>query len=293
MLVVVHFNVDSFEEKCNVMSSLPQKNHLRIFISMNTKRLIGRIIVSAACLLYMECMLAQGSAGGSANYEPRYLIDLPTAGMLPNNTLALDLDFYQSGGLLMGVNIGLFNRLLAGISYGGVGIIGTGSPSWNNSPGFAIRLRIIEESTAFPAIALGFDSQGKEEYLNNPDRYTIKSRGLYAVASKNYDAAGFLSFHGGINYSLERGDDDTDPDIFVGIEKTIGSIVSAIAEYDLALNDTNSDALGRGRGYLNVGLRASFGAGLTMGVNLKDIFRNQQTISVGNRTVTVEFIQPL
>jgi hypothetical protein len=104
---------------------------------------------------------------------------------------------------------------------------------------------------------------------------------------------GDLSLHGGINYSLERGDDDTDPSVFVGIEKTIGSAFSAVGEYDLALNDTNQDALGRGRGYLNVGLKASLGKGLTLGLNLKDLLRNQQTISIGNRTISVEFVQPL
>jgi hypothetical protein len=104
---------------------------------------------------------------------------------------------------------------------------------------------------------------------------------------------GSLSLHGGVNYSLERGDDDTDPDFFVGIEKTIGSSVSAVGEYDLGLNDTNQDALGRGKGYLNVGLRASLGKGFTLSLNLKDILRNQQTNSIGNRTIAIEFLQPL
>ncbi len=236
---------------------------------------------------------AQGSAGERAAFEPRYLIDLPTAGMIPHNTLALDMDFYHSGGLLVGVSIGLFDRLDAGLSYGGVGVIGTESPVWNNSTGFHLKVRLLEESVLLPAIALGFDSQGKEEYVDPPGRYVIKSRGLYAVASKNYSAMGSLSLHGGVNYSLERGDDDTDPNFFVGIEKTIGASVSAVGEYDLALNDTNQDALGRGRGYLNIGLKASLGRGFTLGLNLKDLLRNQQTISIGNRTIAVEYLQPL
>ena len=218
---------------------------------------------------------------------------MPTAGILPDGTLSLDLDFYHSGGLLLGVGVGLFNRLDVGLSYGGVGVIGTESPSWNNSPGFHLQVRLIEESVVLPAIALGFDTQGKEEYVDPPGRYLIKSRGLYAVASKNYKAMGSLSLHGGVNYSLERGDDDTDPDFFVGIEKTIGTSVSAVGEYDLGLNDTNQDALGRGKGYLNVGLRASLGKGFILSLNLKDLLRNQQTNSIGNRVVTIEFLQPL
>lgn len=255
--------------------------------------LIRAALLAAALVSPGGRAVAQGSSGEKAAFEPRYVIDLPTAGMLPHSTLSTDLDFYHGGGLLVGVSFGLFDRLDAGLSYGGVGIIGTESPSWNNSPGFHIKIRLLEESVAFPAIALGFDSQGKEEYVDSPGRYVIKSRGIYAVASKNYEAMGDLSLHGGVSYSLERGDDDTDPDVFVGIEKTIGPVISAVGEYDLALNDTNEDALGRGRGYLNVGLRASLGRGLTLGLNLKDLLRNQQTVSVGNRTITVEFVQPL
>jgi hypothetical protein len=256
----------------------------------NTTRSLAALLIA---LLLAGHALAQGSSGEKATFEPRFLIDMPTAGMLPHNTLALDLDFYHTGGLLVGFSIGLFDRLDAGLSYGGVGIIGTESPAWNNSPGFHLKVRLIEESILLPAIALGFDSQGKEEYVDPPGRYVIKSRGIYAVASKNYSAMGSLSLHGGVNYSLERGDDDTDPDFFVGIEKTIGAAVSAVGEYDLGLNDTNADALGRGRGYLNVGVRASLGKGLTLCLNLKDLLRNQQTISIGNRTISIEFLQPL
>ncbi len=257
-----------------------------------TARLIVAVIVVRLCCGAMTAY-AQGSSGERATYEPRTLIDLPTAGMLPHNTLATDLDFYHSGGLLTGFSIGLFGRIDVGLSYGGVGLIGTESPVWNKVPGFHIKLRLIEESTSLPAIALGFDTQGKEEYLDVPGRYLIKSRGIYAVLSKNYDAMGYLSFHGGANLSLERGDDDTDPDLFVGIEKSLGAAVSAVGEYDFAFNDTNREALGRGRGYLNVGLRAALGKGLTLGLNLKDLLRNQQTISIGNRTISVEFVQPL
>jgi hypothetical protein len=261
---------------------------------MKSSRTLLAIVLAAALLMCGAAgARAQGSSGAGATYEPRTLIDLPTAGMLPNATLATDLDFYHSGGLLVGFSVGLWNRLDAGLSYGGVGVIGTESPAWNDAPGFHVKIRLFEESVVLPAIALGFDSQGKEEYLDHPGRYLIKSRGLYAVASKNYDAMGYLSLHGGVSYSLERGDDDTDPDLFVGIEKTIGSAVSAVGEYDFAFNDTNREALGRGRGYLNVGLRAALGKGLTLGLNLKDLLRNQQTISIGNRTISVEFLQPL
>jgi len=48
---------------------------------------------------------AQGSAGTEGSLEPRFLIDVPTAGMLAKGSFALDLDFYQEGGVLLGLSV--------------------------------------------------------------------------------------------------------------------------------------------------------------------------------------------
>lgn len=254
------------------------------------------ILLVYASLVIAACFgesFAQGSVGSDAAVEPRYLIDLPTAGIISHGSLALDMDFFQSGGLLMSASVGALDRMLFGISYGGTDIIGSGKPCWNSTPGFAVRFRLIEETIFLPAIVIGFDSQGKEAYINELSRYTIKSLGFFAVASKNYQALGFLSLHGGVNYSLERADGDDDPNFFAGIEKTMGPILSVIGEYNLGVNDSNHNARGRGRGYFNVGLRMSFGKGLSLGLNLKDILRNQQDVTIGTRTVVLEYVRSL
>jgi hypothetical protein len=248
------------------------------------------IILFFSCLIISQIAQAQGSAGSNSNIEPRYLIDLPTAGMIPHSTASLDLDFYQANGLLATVSVGAFDRLLIGLSYGGTDFIGSEKPKWNDYPGLNIKIRLLEESIALPAIAIGFDSQGKEFYLDPLNRYSIKSLGFYAVGSKNFEAMGFLSFHGGVNYSLERSDGDSDPNFFFGVEKTVGPFISCLAEYNLGINDSNHEAIGRGRGYLNVGIRASIGNGFTLGFNLKDIFQNQQNITIGNRTLKLEYV---
>ncbi|HSQ75733.1 MAG TPA: YjbH domain-containing protein [Bacteroidota bacterium] len=231
----------------------------------------------------------QGTAGTGGGLEPRFLVDVPTAGMLDKGTVALDVGFYQEGGVLVGISAGILDRLSFGISYGGSKLIGSSKPEMNEIPGINVRIRIIEESLAFPAIALGFDSQGKDGYLKDEDRYRIKSPGFFAVASKNYALLGFFSLHGGVNYSLERADDDKDINLFVGAEKTIGPFVSVVAEYNIGMNDNSGNAVGRGRGYLNAGLKISLGSGLTIGVNLKDFIKNGRDITVANRTVQLEY----
>ena len=265
-------------------------------VNKKTENRVSGLRIAACSLfliLFVMSACGQGSSGADAKLESRYLIDVPTAGIIPHGSLALDLDFFQNGGLLSGLSLGLWNRLVLGISYGGAGLIGTESPVWNKTPGFALKVRLLDETDFVPAIALGFDSQGKEFYVDRLDRYAIKSMGFFAVVSKNYGAWGFLSFHGGANYSLERGDGDDDPNFFGGIEKTIGPVASVLAEYNLGMNDSNRDALGRGRGYLNFGIRTSIGGGFTIGFNLKDVLKNQQDASVGNRTVRLEYLRQL
>jgi len=232
---------------------------------------------------------AQGSAGSSGRLEPRYLIDLPTAGMLDKGSLAVDIDFYQKGGALLALSVGVLDRLSFGIGYGGTGLIGTETPVMNEVPGVNVKIRLIEEGIVLPALVIGFDSQGKDGYIKSLSRYVIKSPGLYIAASKNYSMLGFLSVHGGVNYTFERADDDRDANGYLGLEKTIGPFISAVVEYNLGNNDNSGNALGRGRGYMSGALKCSIGGGLTLGIHLKDILKNGSDASSINRTVHIEY----
>lgn len=232
---------------------------------------------------------AQGSAGSDAKIEPRSLIDVPTAGMLRSSMKSFEVDFFHDDGLQAAFLYGITDRLMIGFSYGGLRMIGAESPEWNDIPGVVAKLRILEESVAFPALVLGFDSQGKEGYVDDRDRFRIKSPGLYVVFSKNYNASGFLGFHGGVNYSFERSDGDRDPSIFFGIDKSLGSFLSLEAEYNAAWNDNGSGTFGRGRGYLNAAIAASPGAGITISFQFKDLLENQPHSGFANRTLSIEF----
>jgi len=251
---------------------------------------------STLCL-WMVCLApwaaGQGAAGTEGQLEPRFLVDMPSAGMLDKGSMALDVDFYQEGGVLFALSAGVLDRLSFGISYGGAHLIGSSSPVMNELPGVNVKVRIVEESVALPAIAIGFDSQGKDGYIKELDRYTVKSPGLYAAASKNYTLLGFFSLHGGINYSFERTDNDKDFNLFFGAEKTIGPVLSLVLEYNMGLNDNSGDAIGKGQGYLNTALRCTLGKGLTIAVYIKDLIHNGQDINAANRTFRLEYARVL
>lgn len=243
-------------------------------------------------MLFPAALPAQTSAGDASTVEPRQLIDLPTAGILKRGAFAMDVDFFQNGGLGLALSAGALDRLSFGISYGGTGVIGNGSVKMQKLPGVMIRFRLIEESAAVPAIAVGFDSQGKEAYIDSTERFLIKSRGVYAVASKNYAFFGNFSVHGGVNFSMERGDGDKDMDVFLGAEKSFGSDISVLGEYDFGFNDNAPRSVGQGKGYFNLGFRWSFGQGFTLGFDLKNIFKNQDNVvAIGNRTMKVEYVR--
>jgi hypothetical protein len=249
----------------------------------------GFLLVVSLLLFSAVQATGQSSAGTQGKAEPRFIVDMPTAGMLGKGTYAVDVDFYQDGGVLVFLNAGIFERLSFGISYGGSKLLGSESPVMNELPGVNLKVRILEETLGFPALVVGFDSQGKDGYIKDLDRYLVKSPGLYAALSKNYTLLGYFSLHGGVNYSFERADDDRDINFYVGAEKTIGPFISAVLEYNAALNDNDGNAIGKGRGYLNAALKCSLGGGLTIGLNFKDFFNNARGETMIRRTARLEF----
>ncbi|MFH0991436.1 MAG: hypothetical protein V1799_15625 [bacterium] len=235
-------------------------------------------------------LAAQTQEPAASAIEPTMLIEKPTAGMLGRGMYRVTTNFFERGGVLFGISVGVMDRFMFGVTYGGTGILGHEKAMMNSYPGVQAKLRVIEESTSFPAWVFGFDSQGFGPYDKGLDRYTVKSPGFYTAVSQNYALAGNLSAHLGILYSLERDDDDKDVDFFVGVEKSVGKNIALLAEFDAATNDNHGRAFGKNRGYLNLGLRWSISKELILGFDLKNMTKNQDGIIIGNRTLQLEYI---
>jgi hypothetical protein len=228
----------------------------------------------------------------ATEYESQDLIDQPTAGMLERGQYGFSVRFYPYGGALGSIRAGLFNRFMIGVSYGGRNIIGRGEPDMNELPGVLIKYRLFEE-TDLPALAIGFDSQGYGLWLDPKNRYEIKAKGLFAVASKNFGLGwlGTLGLHGGLNYNAFEGDDDANMTGFFGFDKSINEEISVVGEYDLALDDNSPQAIGKNRGYLNAGLKWTFARQLGLEFNFKDILENQKDINSISRELRITYAE--
>jgi hypothetical protein len=242
-------------------------------------------------LLFLLSLPILIQAQEQAVLEPTALIDVPTAGMLMRGSYQLSLRAYAEGGLLGSIDVGIADRFMIGISYGGTSLLGRGKVKGNPQPGAHIRYRLWEEQLTLPALVLGFHSQGYGAYIDSTDRYLVKSMGLFAAASKNFNFLGNLGLHGGINYSLERNDGDKDINLFAGVDKNINPEMSLLAEYNFAINDNDHRAIGSGEGYLNAGLRWIFAGRLEIDFMFRNILQNKNEFEKISREIKITFAE--
>jgi hypothetical protein len=253
----------------------------------------GRLFAAAALMLFIctfECA-AQNTTGTDAMEEYRYLIDMPTAGVLNKSFVSVTNNILPGGIVISRIEAGVFDGLSIGIGYGGANIIGTGAPKWYDLPSAMLRVRLMDEDLIYPSLTVGFDSQGKGDYYDSLKRYAIKSPGVFVSSYKSFAMMGYLLVHAAVNYSFESGDGDNFVNLQVGAEKTISSKVSLVGEYNFGLND-NTNTLGEGKGYLNIGVRWAPAEGFILGLDLRDMLNNKSwSPGVADRALIVEFIK--
>ncbi len=232
-------------------------------------RIFQSIVFAFVCLAFLQPV-----AGWTQPAEPLYVIDHPTAGMLPNGSYQIAGRAGPESSFLMSFAVGFKDRLMVGASYGVHRVFEYGSPDVNNRLGLQVRVRLIEENRS-PALALGFDSQGNGIYSATAGRYQRKSPGFYGVLSKNWGVPlGDLSLHGGLSFTMER-EDDNDPNLFMGLDYLVFERFSFLLDADAAFNDNSEGGpYGQGGIYLDAGARLFIGEALFMTFVFRDLTQN-------------------
>ncbi len=246
--------------------------------------------------LMLLSTLLVASLWGQEFAPPTNLVTIPTAGTLQRAQFEVEMLMQTGGGVLGRVAIGLSDQFSLGMSYGVQRFIGNQKPIFNRPmPEAQLKFRLIDESYNMPAIALGIDTQGRGIFQEIPldtittvERYEVKAIGIYLVVSKNWQALGNLGLHGGISKNaLEADQTDNDINLFIGLDKDLIPGFSLYLEFNAALDDNDYDideinlhtlseiTVGKGKGYLNAGLRWNVGSGLALEVDLNDILVNK------------------
>ena len=241
-------------------------------------------------LIVINCAYAQESEPEERVVLPREVIDLPVAGTMSHGEFGLGLRVYPNGGVLSDFSIGLYDRFLAVVYYGGENLIGEGSVNWNPQIGVDVRLRIIDENLLLPGIAVGVSTQGYGGYIDQTERYSIKSRGLYIVGSRNYiGPLGNFGVHVGANISFERDEDDKDLNLFVAANIATKTVGEALLEYDLGLNDNEDLSIGSDKGYFNIGYRFFVSPNFNLSFYFKNLFENTKNNKNFGREIRIEY----
>ncbi|MFQ5598966.1 MAG: hypothetical protein ACE5G2_00275 [Candidatus Krumholzibacteriia bacterium] len=199
------------------------------------------------------------------------VIDSHTAEPLGHGEMRWEVGVGPEGSVLSSVRVGVFERFQFGISYGMQDVLGRGDVDINPRPGIQLQALVVDQ-IGLPAVAVGFDSQGRGRWLRRDLRYERKSPGFYAVATRNLLARALpvlTALSGGVSFSLEGKRESFD--LFVGLTQTFGRNFSVLADYDLGLDERGNDA---DRGYLDFGIQWRFGAGSHIRFLLRDLLGN-------------------
>lgn len=239
---------------------------------------------------FAYCMSLWGQPG---SIQSNMLWDTPVANKMYPADLETEFRMYPNGGLLLSMLVGITDHFSLGVSYGGEEIIGTGKANMNPIPCVHVRFLLLEELFLSPALLIGFNSQGYGGYIKDLKRYAVKSHGVYAVVSKNTSFLGGIGLHGGINWSLENQDGDSDPNFFAGCHKHFGSELTIIGEYDTAINDNSDDAVGSGKGYLNCGIRWYLSSYFSLEFAWKNVLENGKNVAGSSREAKLVFFTSL
>jgi hypothetical protein len=217
------------------------------------------------------CAVAFAVGAGAAHADTQ-IIDSPQAALLPHGQVRLEIGAGPDGSVLSSARVGLFERLALGFSYGMQEVLGRGSIEANPRPGLQVQVLAVDEPT-LPAIAFGFDSQGRGRWIDGERRYERKSVGFYTAVTQHLlvtDYQILTSVSGGLGYSLEPGRHGID--LFLGTTQQLGHGLALMLDYDFGLDD-HAD-LDADRGYLDFGVQWQFGGGNHLRFLLRDLLGN-------------------
>ncbi len=162
------------------------------------------------------------------------VIDSPTPNTVDYGGYRLNFRFYKEGGILSTISFGVFRRLNIGASWDNEKVIGSDDPR-TNKPALQAKFRIYDGSMVIPAIAIGYDGQGRF-FDKVKDEYAERDRGLYMSMGREIFFPRFEAY-GGVNISKFK-----EGEVYgsIGLSYTIEDKFVLMTEYDNIRNGVDN-----------------------------------------------------
>lgn len=227
------------------------------------------------------------------------LIDCPTAATLKHGEFVAEVHLFTGGGLCVGGETGVLPNLAVGLYYGANNLIGNSEIHWFKYPGISLSYRFSKADGWYPAASVGLTTQGVGPYFDpgprKYERFLTKAKGFWVAASNLFDVdyIGIVGAHIGVNLNPFENSDDRDLSLCLGFNKRIAWGIEAMTEYDIATNDNSHRALGRGRGYWNIGVRWQAFESFTAEIIVRDLLTNNKLNSTPSRELRLSYQVPL
>lgn len=237
---------------------------------------------------------AQAISGSRPKFEPRFIVDMPTAGVISKGNYSINGNLYANGGVAANFTFGVFTNFNLGLSWATNNLIGNANIVNQKLPGINLAYRISDEKLEFPAFTLGVNTQGKSEYIESNDRFEAYSPGVYIVTSKNFNSfMGENALHFGVNYSFEPKPEVRKVNAFVGFEQTLGEYISINAEYNLLTNEVDNDIYKKGKGLLNTSIVISPTSNFSFNLQFRDLLKSRKNNNGISRIIGIELFNKL
>jgi len=217
-----------------------------------------KLICALVLAMIISPLLAESSVQNTPNID---VIDTPTSNTLLRGMYNFHMRFYESGGVLTRAWVGFSNNFMIGATFNLDNVVGVGAIT-GREPKVLAKLRLIDDSTAFPSLAIGYEPQSFGFYLGGANfAYSVKPIGAYAVVTKQL---GILYLNGGVNnhnvwtnftFSSDLG-------IFAGGTVMLNPDFAVLVEYNDISLPSNS---------LNLGFRYAFAPELRIEVDIKGL----------------------
>jgi hypothetical protein len=210
-------------------------------------------------VLALSPLYAESSVQNTPNID---IIDTPTSNTLLRGMYNFHMRFYESGGVLTRAWVGFANTFMIGATFNLDNVIGVGTIT-GREPKVLAKLRLIEDSAAFPSLAVGYEPQSFGVFVGGAtSAYSVRPIGAYAVVTKQL---GIINLNGGVNNHNVWTNFSFSGDLgaFAGATVMLNTDFAVLLEYnDLTSSTTNS---------LNLGFRYAFAPELRIEVDIKGL----------------------